>query len=66
MEGSSKTVKLGLISLIVVIAILLVAMILGAIDSEQLKTTAGKTGLIVGIVVIAFIGISAVAGKAKK
>lgn len=66
MEKSSKTVKLGVIAVITITAVLLLALISGVIDTDQLKSTLVKSVLSIGVVVLAFIGIALVTSSNDK
>ncbi len=61
----NKTLKISGIIVIVVVAALLIALVLGAVEFEELKTTLGKTVLVVGIAALATIGVTALAGNNK-
>ncbi len=65
MDKSSKTLKLGAIAVIIVTAVLMITLVSGAIDAEQLKSTLGKSVLVIGVLVLAFIGITAVSTSSK-
>ncbi|MCA9332869.1 hypothetical protein KDA00_03270 [Candidatus Saccharibacteria bacterium] len=62
----NKTVKLGGIMVVIVVTILPIALVLGAIEFEQLKTTAGKSILVIGTVVLGTIGVMTLASSDKK
>ncbi|MES2971222.1 MAG: hypothetical protein V4702_02805 [Patescibacteria group bacterium] len=66
MGKSGKTLQFGAIIVVVATALLLIALVAGAIDTEQLKTTFGKTVLIVGVLVLSSIGILAIVASDDK
>lgn len=62
----NTTLKFGIIALVLAVASLLIAFVLGAIDSETLKNSGVKAAAVIGILALAFIAISAVASNGKE
>lgn len=61
----SKTLRLSAIGAILISAVLLIGFIVGAIDSEQLKSTLVKVLAVIGVLALASIAATAL-GSGKK
>jgi len=58
-----KSINLGRIGLVSTIALLLIAMVLGVIDTETMQSNAIKAAMIIGIAVLTFVAITAIASN---
>jgi hypothetical protein len=60
-----KTVQFGAVIVVIVTSLLLIGLVVGAIDTEQLKSTLSKSVMVIGILVLASIGIMAIASSSS-